>query len=127
MVPAHSAYDVIFVDPGDGKTLLEGSTFSVFFVDRQGRILTYPLDGKILDSITRRIVLDLLQARHDLSCEEVPVSSDEVPLLSEAFIVSTTRGVLPVGRIDAQVVGDGKPGPKTRLIMGIFDEYLRSY
>ncbi|MEW6350162.1 MAG: aminotransferase class IV [Thermodesulfobacteriota bacterium] len=126
-VPRHSAYDVLFLDPVDGRTILEGSTFSVFFVNGQGRVLTYPLDGKILDSITRRIVLELLRAHRDILVEEVPVTLDQLPQMAEAFIVSTTRNVLPVTRIDDRAVGDGKPGSATKTIRGIFDEFLISY
>ncbi len=126
-VPRHSAYDAVFLDPTDGKTILEGSTFSVFFVDNQGRVLTYPLDGKILDSITRRVVMELLRARRDILIEEVPVTLDQLPQMAEAFIVSTTRNVLPVNRIDDLTVGNGKPGSATKTIMAVFEDFLGSY
>ena len=54
VVPEHDAYDVLFVDPHDRRTILEGSTFTIYFVTSDGTIITPPLDGRILDSITRR-------------------------------------------------------------------------
>jgi branched-chain amino acid aminotransferase len=37
--------------------------------------------------------------------------------LSECFITSVSRGILPVVRIDSQVIGAGKPGPVTGQLM----------
>ncbi len=60
VVPIASAEEVLFVDPCDRQTILEGSTFTVFFVNSDGDVLTPPLDGRILDSITRKVVLEIL-------------------------------------------------------------------
>ncbi len=52
-VPEFKAHDVLFINPADRQTILEGSTFTVFFVNGRGEMVTPPLDGRILDSITR--------------------------------------------------------------------------
>jgi branched-chain amino acid aminotransferase len=126
VVPQHEAFEVLFVCPGDGQTILEGSTFTIFFVDQSGEILTPPLDGKILDSVTRRVVLELLKPRAEFVVKEATITLDMVPLMSECFLVSTTRNVLPVSRLDDKPIGTGKPGPVTRKIMAIFEAYLKS-
>ena len=69
VVPTQDAFDVLFVFPPDQQTILEGSTFTMFFIDPQGDIVTPPLDGRILDSITRRESSKLLQK--DRECEFV--------------------------------------------------------
>lgn len=127
VVPQQGSYDVLFVDPTDRRTILEGSTFTVFFVDSQGQIVTPPLDGRILDSITRRVILQVLAPRDDLKLLERQVFMDEIPSFQEAFIASTTRGVLPVTRIDAMPIGMGKPGPVTKSVAAVFQSYLESY
>lgn len=127
VVPQFEADDVVFIHPSDHQTILEGSTFTVFFVNAAGELLTPPLDGRILDSITRRVVLELLRPRHEFTVREVPVYVDQIPSFREAFLVSTSRNVVPVTRIDATVIGNGKPGPLTRAIMDAFQEYLASY
>jgi len=48
------------------------------------------------------------------------VRRGRLPELSEAFITSVSREVLPVVQIDGQAIGDGRPGPKTRAIMRAF-------
>ena len=127
VVPMHNAYEVLFVSPSDQRTILEGSTFTIFFIDSDGNILTPPLDGKILDSVTRRVILEILAPRKELRVLETPVSLEMIPSFPEAFLVSTTRNVLPVTRIDDKSIGDGKPGPFTRTVMNLFEDYLRSY
>lgn len=127
VVPQFNADDVVFVYPEDRQTILEGSTFTVFFVNSAGEVLTPPLDGRILDSITRRVVLELLRPRPEFTIHEVPVYVSQLPSLREAFLVSTSRDVVPVTRIDATTIGDGKPGPVTRSILKAFREYLESY
>jgi branched-subunit amino acid aminotransferase/4-amino-4-deoxychorismate lyase len=54
------------------------------------------------------------------------VRRDERPRLNEAFITSASREVLPVVRIDGQLVGDGGVGPQTRAIMEGFAALVRS-
>jgi branched-subunit amino acid aminotransferase/4-amino-4-deoxychorismate lyase len=127
VVPQFQADDVVFVHPEDRQTILEGSTFTVFFVNDAGEVLTPPLDGRILNSITRRVVLELLRPRPEFTVREVPVYVSQLPELREAFLVSTSRDVVPVTRIDATVIGDGNPGPVTKSIMNAFRDYLASY
>jgi branched-chain amino acid aminotransferase len=127
VVPEHDAYDVLFVDPSDKTTVLEGSTFTVFFVDSEGRIVTPPLDGKILDSITRKVVIEILQQSSEFTVVERQIGVDEISALAEAFLVSTTRSALPVTRIDRIIIGQGSPGPVTKRVISILQDYLKAY
>ncbi len=126
VVPTVEAYDVLFVDPSDSQTILEGSTFTVFFVNSDHEVVTPPLDGRILDSITRRVVLEILKAE-GFGLREAPVTMSQISSLTESFIASTTRNVLPVTRIDRTTIGTGRPGTVTRSIMGSLKSYLDSY
>jgi branched-chain amino acid aminotransferase len=126
VVPEHDAYDVMFIDPGDRRTILEGSTFTVFFVDRNGVVVTPPLDGRILDSVTRRVVLEILAPGDRVELRARPVLLDELKDMTEAFIASTTRSILPVTKIDDLTIGSGNPGPKTDTVKEIFQDYMQS-
>ena len=53
-----------------------------------------------------------------------PVHISELPALQEAFITSSSRGVLPVSQIDAARIGAGKPGPLTRRLRQAYDEII---
>jgi branched-chain amino acid aminotransferase len=127
VVPVHNAFDVLFTCPPDGKFILEGSTFSVFFVNRHGEIRTPPLDGRILGSITRRVLFDIAAKTKEFTIHEAEISTDELSLFPEAFLASTTRNVVPISRIDSNVVGSGVPGPVTRNVMRLIEEYVHSY
>jgi branched-chain amino acid aminotransferase len=88
------AHEALLVTP-HGR-VLEAPTSS-FFCSLDGRtIVTPPLEDHILDSITRR---RLLQAC-DIS--ERPIAADELADVQEAFLASTVREVLPVHAIDGR-------------------------
>jgi branched-chain amino acid aminotransferase len=127
VVPSHDAYDVLFVFPPNQQTILEGSTFTMFFVDSEGDFLTPPLDGRILDSITRRVVFEIIAQRPEMRIREEAMTLDRLSSVSEAFLVSTTRSVLPVVRIDGRPIGNGRPGPRTQALMNLFRDYLEEY
>jgi branched-chain amino acid aminotransferase len=86
--------------------VLEAPTSS-FFCSLDGRTLvTPPLDDHILDSITRR---RLLQA---CDIAERPIAADELADVQEAFLASTVREVLPVHAIDGRAL-ETVAGPLT--------------
>jgi branched-chain amino acid aminotransferase len=127
VAPIHKAWDVLFLCPSDGRTVLEGSTFTVFCVDSQKTVCTPPLDGRILDSVTRRVVLEILRSEPEMKLRESPLELDEFCSCPECFLASTTRNVLPVTRIDDKIIGNGMPGPVTEKLSGLFRSYLESY
>lgn len=127
VVPRHDAFEVLFLYPPDAKTILEGSTFTIFFVNRDGEILTPPLDGRILDSITRRVLFEVVAQNPDTPVRETEIGLDELSSFPEAFLASTTRNVVPVVRIDGETVGGGAPGPVTRKVMQLMDDYIAGY
>ncbi|HEY3019162.1 MAG TPA: aminotransferase class IV [Solirubrobacteraceae bacterium] len=73
--------------------VLEGPTSSIF-VAFDGRLVTPPLDEHVLDSITRRRVLELTDA------VERPITVDDLRAASGACLASTTREVQPVHHIE---------------------------
>ncbi len=102
----HNAADALFVN--EQGHVLE-ATRSNFFIFR-GDTLVTPRQG-ILIGVTRNVVLNL--ARDRFAVEERPILLDELSLVGEAFITSSSKEILPVIQIDDLVIGDGKPGPRT--------------
>lgn len=102
------ANDVLY---HDGERALEATRCSFFIVTNDGTFVTAGRD--ILPGVTRLNTLRAL--RHaSLPVEERDVALSEVQQAAEAFVTSTTKGVMPVLAIDGQAVGDGRPGPRTR-------------
>lgn len=101
---------------GEDGAILEGLS-SNFFAVREGILHTE--DDRALPGITRGLVLEL--AKGLLPLATGPVRRDQLPELAEAFLTSVSRGVLPVVRVDATTIGDGRPGPVTRELGRRFD------
>ena len=102
-------YTAILLD-GDGN-LLEG-TSSNFYAVLGGKLHT--AQEGVLAGIAQQIVLEV--APRVLPVVREPVNIADLPHLQEAFITSSSRGVMPVVQIDQQVLGDGTPGKHTQDI-----------
>ena len=93
----------VFVTP-HGR-VLEGPTWSFFWV-AGGTVRTPPLEERILDSITRRYVIE------ETGAEEAICTLDDVASAEEAFIASTVREVMPIAAV-GEVELPQAPGPVT--------------
>jgi branched-chain amino acid aminotransferase len=102
--------------------VLEGTTSNIFAVTA-GRLIT-PGRG-ILPGITRQVILDLAQSHFSVKIRDVFLS--ELLEADEVFICGTNKGIVPVVQVDETVIGSGKPGPKTRLLLQSFPDFVRSY
>jgi branched-chain amino acid aminotransferase len=89
--------------------VLEGLS-SNFFAVRGSRLWTE--EERVLHGVTRALVLEV--AATVLPVERTGISLD--PWVTECFITSVSREVMPVVRVDGRLVGDGRPGPVTREI-----------
>ncbi len=93
--------------------LLEGLS-SNFFVIIQESIHTS--DQDVLKGSVREIVLSEAKL-NEFPVILQPIKVRDLSKIDEAFITSTSRGVLPVVKIDEFTIGDGKPGKITKLLM----------
>jgi branched-chain amino acid aminotransferase len=93
----------LFVTP-HGR-VLEGPTWSFFWV-AGGRLLTPPLEDRILASITRAYLLEECDASEQLC------TIDDIAGAEEAFIASTVRVVMPIAVVD-DIALPSAPGPVT--------------
>ncbi|MDA8692402.1 aminotransferase class IV [Candidatus Pseudothioglobus singularis] len=109
------AYDsnvdsVILVD--EGNNISEGPGFNIFCVDATG--LNTP-DKGVLEGVTRQTVLDLAE-EIKLPVNLKPISIDMLNDSIEVFATSTAGGIMPITKINNQLVGNGTPGKVTRQI-----------
>lgn len=103
-------------------TLLEGLS-SNFYALLDGELRT--AGAGALAGITRGILLKL--APDLLPVRLSGVKLEELPTLEEAFLSSSSRGLLPVVRIDEQIIGSGRPGPFTRALGEAFERYVERH
>lgn len=100
------------------NTILEATTSNFFAV--KDRVLYTRISDEVLAGITQEVVLKLAKGRFTI-CEE-GVSYDEIGDLSEAFLTSSNKEVMPIARIDSCPIGQGV-GPVTQELMHLFAEY----
>ena len=81
--------------------VLEAPTSTIFWADSGGQLHTPALDTGILDSITRRAVVE------ELHVLEGDYTLDSLLEAGEAFLASTTREIQSVSAIDGREFGSG--------------------
>ncbi len=77
----------------------------------------------ILLGVTRRTVIRVARGR-GLEVRYRPLKRDQLSVTEEAFITSSSRGIVPVVQIDDVKVGEGRVGAITRLLMSAYNEYV---
>jgi D-alanine transaminase len=101
----------------------EGSASNAYIVDGAGRLITHPLNERILGGVTRSVVLEL--ARQDgIEVVEQPFSVDDAHAGREAALSSTSSWLLPVTTIDGRPVSNGMPGHVVRRLMALYAAHL---
>jgi D-alanine transaminase len=103
--------------------ITEGTSRSILIAER-GRILTHPLDGSILGSITRQIVLDLAR-KGGLTVVEEPFPLDRLMNADEVIALGTTTDVAAIVEVDHRTIANGKPGPVTSQLDQAYRRFVR--
>jgi branched-subunit amino acid aminotransferase/4-amino-4-deoxychorismate lyase len=112
------SYEHVMVD--ERGRLLE-CTSANFYGVRSGELHTIP-EG-VLEGITREVIYRLA-AELELPVVGRAVTLESYAELDEAFLTSSTRGIVPVVRIEDAVLGDGRPGPVTRRLMAALERFV---
>ena len=89
------------------------------FIVKHGHL--YTPKEHILKGITRERVLTESSMRQ--LCLEQNISLDEVISADEVFITSTTKGVMPVVKIDGNIIGNGQVGSTTSKLMQEINQF----
>ncbi len=102
--------------------ILEGLS-SNFYAVRAGELWT--AGAGVLPGIAQQIVLEI--APPILPVRREAVLAADLPSLEEAFITSSSRGILPVIAIDAVTIGDGRPGKHTRALRAAYLDWVAAH
>ncbi|MGA1980273.1 MAG: aminotransferase class IV [Sedimentisphaerales bacterium] len=108
--------EAILVD--DAGLITEGAGSAFFAVFGQ-TLQTAPLTANILPSVTRKFVIEAAK-NIGLEIVEKSLTPQQARDADELFIAVTTKDVVPVVKFDGKVIGDGKPGRYTKLLMQEF-------
>ncbi|MEE2991263.1 MAG: branched-chain-amino-acid transaminase [Planctomycetota bacterium] len=89
------------------------------FIVRDQQLLTPPYEAGVLHGITRATVMEL--AREDgLPVRETTMSLEDLYGADECFLTGSAAEVVPVIKVDGNVIGEGTPGPVTRRLTDLF-------
>jgi len=123
------------------RKILEGMTSNFFYIlnpalenagyanenMRSRRSLTpsvlYTARNDILLGVTRTMVIRAARGR-GVEVRYSPLKLDQLSAVKEAFITSSSRGVVPVIQIDGVMIGQGSPGKITMMLMQAYNEYV---
>jgi len=87
------------------------------------REIIYTAQRDILLGVTRTMVIRAARGR-GVEVRYSPLKLNQLPAVKEAFITSSSRGIVPVVQIDEIKIGQGSPGKVTKLLMSAYDEYV---
>ncbi len=106
-----------------GGYVAEGTGENIFLV-RDGTVYTPGLEADILLGITRSSVIQIAK---DLGYPVVqkPLSVNELLTADEAFFSGTYAEIAPIREISHYPMSEGKPGPVTQEIVGVFNRAVR--
>jgi branched-subunit amino acid aminotransferase/4-amino-4-deoxychorismate lyase len=103
--------------------ILEGMTSNFFYV-KEGVLGTAQKD--ILLGVTRRTVIRVIRGS-GFSVVYRPLKRKQIPALSEAFLTSSSRGIVPITQIDDTPVGEGIRGQITKKLMSGYQDYVMNH
>jgi D-alanine transaminase len=113
------AFETILLERGE---LTEGASTTVHVIAR-GVLRTPPNGHHILPGTTREVVGELA-ARLGIRAESVPVCEAELRAADEIWLAFSTRGLLPVTKLDGKPVGAGRAGPLFKQMHAAFVAYI---
>mgnify|MGYP001028991636 CR=1 FL=1 len=92
----------------------EGMAYNIF-IFKDGNLYTPPLTRDLLPGITREVIIGIMR-REGYRIFEADFDVYTMCSADEVFFCSTLRLGGPVIEIDGRKIGDGKPGPITKLV-----------
>lgn len=86
------------------------------FIVKSGQLMTPPLSAGALYGITRGVVMELAKEL-GMTVAEPNLTRYDLFNADECFLTGTGAELIPVVKIDGRVVGSGRPGPVTKMLV----------
>jgi branched-chain amino acid aminotransferase len=103
--------------------VVEATAENIFFV-KGGVLYTPPISTGALEGITRDTVIEITK-QNSIQLRVENISRDELYFFEEAFLTGTASEIVPIGKIDHRVIGDGKIGPVTKKIQSHYEQIVK--
>ncbi len=92
------------------------------FMVRGDTVITPPVTDNILEGITRRSIMQLIQDDLQLPIVERPIDRTEVYICDELFMTGTAAQVVAITQVDFSPVGNGIMGPVANRLRELYDQ-----
>ena len=103
--------------------VLECAT-SNFFIVKNGVLIT--AKDNVLTGVTRNVTIDIGK-KAGLRVEERDVTVAEMLAADECFLTSSFKDIVPVVQVGNNVISNGKVGPVTGQVMGLWQDFVAAY
>ncbi len=117
-----NAVEAFMVEDG---YITEGTSSNAYMVDHAGTVISRQANTEILNGVTRRAVLALID-ESDINFEQRAFTPDEAYGAAEIFLTSASTFVQPVVELDGHIIGDGKPGPVSKRLRELYIEFANN-
>jgi branched-chain amino acid aminotransferase len=97
---------------------------SCFFMVRDGQLITPPLGASILESITRRTIMELAKTL-PIQVLERDIDRTELYICEEAFLCGSAVEIMPVSSVDRIPTKCANEGEITRRLRALYLEVVR--
>ena len=112
-------FDVLYHTQG---MVTELSRSNIFFF-KGDKLITN--ENNILKGITRMKVLEVAEGIFETEIRDFTLN--ELRAADEVLMTGTKRRVMPVVKLDDQLIGDGSVGENCKKLLAAFDEFVRAY
>lgn len=121
-------YDTALLINNNGS--ISESTGSCIFMVKDNRIITTPISSSILDSITRKTIIEIAKKINNLSVDVKEIEKDEILNADEVFLCGTSIEIFPVSKINNSKYHSNEITYNIRdtylsLVRGNFKEYYK--
>jgi len=103
--------------------LAEGCISNVFLV-KSSVVYTPPVETPVLAGVARKAVCQIA-LNNSIKLTEKNLFVSDLLEADEIFLTNVIMQILPVTRVEAHVVGDGKVGAITKKLAGLFENFVR--
>ena len=119
---SNGCYETLLVR---NKRLTEGSTSNVFIV-KDEIIYTPKLSNELLPGVTRGLLIKLLN-QNNLKVIESDIYQSDLINADEVWCSSSTNAVVPIVKVDDNMINDGKAGSITMKVYEITQDFIINF
>jgi branched-chain amino acid aminotransferase len=121
---ARAGFDEALVLNQNGH-ISEGSAMNIFIV-RDGQVITPPVTDNILEGITRKTAIALIENELGKPVIERSIDRTEIYICDELFMTGSAAQIVAITKVDYRPIGKGQMGPVAGKIRELFDDAVRA-